>query len=554
MRRDFDVIVVGAGVNGLACGAYLARAGLDVAVVERRNECGPFALTEEIFGAGVPVDTHAGVCFVTMSPVYGDLELDRFGLDLIFPRVPTGTVSKDGTNVIYYRDLDKTCEEIGRFSERDARTFREMREKIMPHAIEILERGVFAAPSEEGLEYLWSLGGIVGFSPGDFRTMNGFEYLDLLYENEQVKCSLLGQAAIGIFGDPAEKGEGAVMTLMGQACSFGVPRGGMHTLVHALVRCFRHHGGTLLLNAPVERIEFEGGRPRLVHLAESSPIPEKTLRARDAVVVHVSPPLGLDMLGDEPLRSRDRALWRKMKDWDMTGHCAFTSYVLLRGPARWKSRRWNPDIQECAFPLRAWDSWEHAKRSFQAAKNEEVFDIAGDVGEMYQLCAVDPSRVPADGRTSLVYEVEYPVNMRRYGGLAAWDDRELTDRLHGEHLQDLRDMLDDFDADLLDSTYFTPIDSWRRNPSAILGHELGGDVSGAQWYQGRMPSRASLEGLYFTQGVWPCSLTHLGSAYVTACAVAEDLEVRDQPWWNNRPMQRFLELLLERMASESSAA
>ena len=139
MRREYDVIIAGAGVNGLACGAYLARAGLEVAVVERRNECGPFALTEDLFGAGVPIDTHAGVCFVTMSPVYGDLELDRFGLDLIFPRVPTGTVSKDGTNVIYYRDLDKTCEELGRFSERDARTFREMREKIMPHAVEILE-------------------------------------------------------------------------------------------------------------------------------------------------------------------------------------------------------------------------------------------------------------------------------------------------------------------------------------------------------------------------------------------------------------------------------
>ena len=69
----------------------------------------------------------------------------------------------------------------------------------------------------------------------------------------------------------------------------------------------------------------------VVQIAETSPLPEKTLRARDAVVVHVSPPIGLQMFGDEPLRSRDRALWRKMKDWDMTGHCAFTSYVLLRG-------------------------------------------------------------------------------------------------------------------------------------------------------------------------------------------------------------------------------
>jgi phytoene dehydrogenase-like protein len=554
MRREFDVIVVGAGVNGLACGAYLARAGLEVAVVERRNECGPFALTEDLFGAGVPIDTHAGVCFVTMSPALGELELDRFGLDLIFPRVPTGTVFKDDTNLIYYPDLDATCQAMDRYSQRDARTHRKLRETIQRNAVEMLERGVFSPPSEEGLEYLWNLGSLVGFSPGDFRTMNAFEYLDLLYEHERVKCSLLGQAAIGIFGDPAEKGEGAVMALLGQACSFGVPRGGMHTLVHALVRCFRQHGGTLLLNAPVEKIEFEGEHPRWVHLAESSPIPEKKLRARDALIVHVSPPLGLEMLGDEPLRSRDRELWRRMKDWDMTGHCAFTSYVLLRGPARWKSRRWNPDVQECAFPLRAWDSWDHAKRSFQYTKNEEIFDVAGDVGEIYQLCAVDPSRVPADGRTGLVYEVEYPVNLRRHGGLEAWDDRDLTDRLHAEHLQDLRDMIDDFDADLLDSTYFTPIDNWRRNPSAILGHELGGDVSGAQWYEGRMPSRASIAGLYFTQGVWPCSLTHLGSAYVTACAVAEDLGVREQPWWKQRPMQRYIELMFDRAGSDRSVA
>jgi phytoene dehydrogenase-like protein len=406
MENSFDVIVIGAGINGLACGAYLARCGLEVAVVERRNECGPFALTEDIFGAGVPVDTHAGVCFVTMSPVLGDLELDRFGLDLIFPRVPTGTVWKDGKNLIFYPDLDRTCQELARYSDHDARTFRRLREAILARAVEILERGAFSAPSEEGLEYLWSLGGLAGFSPDDFRTMNGFEYLDLLFENETVKCALLGQAAIGIFGDPSEKGEGAVMTLMGQVCSFGVPRGGMHTLVHALVRCFRHHGGTLLLNAPVERIEFEGDRPALVHLAESSPIPEKTLRARHAAVVHVSPPVALELFGDEPLRDRDRALWRKMKDWDMTGHCAFTSYVLMRGPTRWKSRRWNPDIQECAFPLRAWDSWDHAKRSFQHAKNEELFGVAGDVGEMYQLGPVDPSRVPPDGRTALVYEVD----------------------------------------------------------------------------------------------------------------------------------------------------
>jgi phytoene dehydrogenase-like protein len=183
MQREFDVIVVGAGINGLACGAYLAKAGLDVAVVERRNECGPFALTEDLFGAGVPVDTHAGVCAITMSPVLGDLELHRFGLDLIFPQIPTATVWKDDTNLVYYADLDRTCQAIAAHSERDARTYRRLREKTEVRMIEMLEQCVFSAPSEEGLDHLWRLGEIGGFAPDDFRTMNGFEYLDLLYDS-----------------------------------------------------------------------------------------------------------------------------------------------------------------------------------------------------------------------------------------------------------------------------------------------------------------------------------------------------------------------------------
>ena len=554
MKKEFDVVVVGAGINGLACACYLQKAGLDVAVIERRNECGPFALTEDIFGAGVPVDTHAGVCFLTMSPAYGDLELDKFGLDLIIPNIPAGTVWKDGSNLLFHYDLDKTCESFSRHSQKDADTFKRLMSALQPRMMEVLDKAVFTAPSDEGEDYLWGLGEIAGFKADDFRTMNGFEFMDLLYENEKVKSSLLGGAAIGVFGDVAEKGEGAVMSMLAMAMTLGVPRGGMHTLVHSLVRCYRHYGGTLLFNAPVERVELEGGRPRVVHLSADAPYPEAEVVAREAVVMHVSPPLALQMLGAQAIEAHDHGLWKKMNDWDMTGHCAFTSYGLFRGMPKWSSRRWDENIMRCAFPLRAWDSWEHAKRSFQCAKNEELFTVAGDVGEIYNLAQIDPSRTGPNGETVLVYEVEYPVNMRRHGGMEAWDDRSITDRLHEAHLSDLRDMIDDFDTDLVDSMYFTPIDNWRRNPSAIYGHELGGDVSGPQWYQGRMPNRSAIPGLYFSQGVWPASLTHLGSAYVTASAVAQDLEVRTRDWWTQQPMQRFIELMLARNAEERMSA
>ncbi len=70
---------------------------------------------------------------------------------------------------------------------------------------------------------------MVGFSPRDLRTMKRMELLDLLYENEYVRTSLLGMANIGVFGDPAEKGEGAVMTLLGWGLGIGGPRAGCIT-------------------------------------------------------------------------------------------------------------------------------------------------------------------------------------------------------------------------------------------------------------------------------------------------------------------------------------
>ncbi len=546
MKTEFDVVIVGAGINGLAAGCYLARSGLSVAVVEKRNEVAPFALTEDLFGAGVPVDTHAGVCFLPMSPVWGDLELDSFGLELISPEVPAGTLWRDGKNLIFYpvMEVDKTAEAIGKFSRKDQARFLDVAASFGPHVQEILDRAVFSAPSEEGEDFLWSLGQHVGLSPADIRTMNGIELLDLLYEDEHVKMAFLGVANIGVFGDPSEKGEGAVMTLLANTLSLMVPRGGMHTLPHALVRCLRHHGGALFLNAPVERIEWEGGRPRTVVLSDASPYAKKEIRAGQAVVCHVSPPIARGLLGDEDLQRADRSLWRKMRNWDMTGHCAFTSYFLFDGPLPWGSAAWNPDVHKCAFPLRAWDSWDHAKRSFQYAKNEELFAVAGDVGEMYNLHATDPTRKGPDGSCAFVYEVEYPINLRREGGLKAWEDRRLTDELHEKHLGDIEALAPGARKKLKKSSYFTPIDNWRRNPSAIFGHELGGDVSGGQWYLGRMPSRSAVPGLYFSQGIWPASLTHLGNGYVAATAVAEDLGVKKkQAWWRYKPMERFLEKL-----------
>lgn len=540
MEKKYDVIVVGAGINGIACAAYLAKSGLKTLVLEKRNECAPFALTEDIFGAGIPVDTHAGVCFLPMSPVWGDLELDKFGFELIVASAPAGTVWEK-ENLVWYINPQKTAEAISKFSQKDSKTFLEIVSKIMPDIPEILQEAVFSPAEEEKEDYLWSLGKYLGFTPEDFKTMNCFEILDLLYESERVKTSSFGACDIAVFGDPAEKGEGAVMTALAFTIVIGVPAGGMHTLPHSLVRCFKYYGGTLLLNAPVERVERKEGGGFRVFLSEEAPYTQKEFESK-CVVMHTSPPISLNILGD--LAKQDDDFYKKAKDWDMTGHCAFTSYFLLKD-LRWESESWNPDIAKVPFPLRAYDSWEHAKISVQKMKNEEVLDVIGDIAEMYNLSAVDPSRVKSGYRV-LVFEMEYPINLRRYGGKQKWDDRSFVDIIHNGHIELLSRLIKNFKENLVASMYFTPIDNWRRNPSAIYGHELGGDVSGPQWYTGRIYPRSKIQGLYFSNGIWPASLTHLGSGYVAATCVAEDLGVKQkQEWWRWKPYEYFLKKIPE---------
>jgi beta-carotene ketolase (CrtO type) len=361
-----------------------------------------------------------------------------------------------------------------------------------------------------------------------------------------VRLSWLAAADIGLFGDVAMPGEGAVAVMLSSLLATGTPRGGMHTLVHALVRCLRAHGGKLLLNAPVSHVEPapenlapSGGHT--VVLSDDSPYPGREIRARQAVVFNVAPPLAAGMLGTDTLQRRDPLLYEKARDWQSEGHCAFISHFLIRGLPNWASRAWNPDVDISPFVLRPYDSWSHALDSQERYHRGATMEVLGDIAEIYNQTGQDRSRMSPSGCCTLSVEIEYPVALEDHGGFAAWDDRELIDQVHEAHADMMERLAPGFRKQIVDSLYFTPLDNWRRNPSAIFGHEIGGDNSGTQWYRGRIPPRSSIPGIYFSQGIWPASLTHLGNGYVAASAVAEDLGVREQEWWNSAPMERFLE-------------
>jgi Phytoene dehydrogenase and related proteins len=121
---DFDVIVIGAGHNGLVCAGYLAQAGYRVAVIERRHIVGGAVVTEEIV-PGFRFDLGGSAhILINHTPIVQDLNLTAYGLEyidldpLFFHPFP------DGTHITVWKDVDKTCESIAAVSPADADAYR----------------------------------------------------------------------------------------------------------------------------------------------------------------------------------------------------------------------------------------------------------------------------------------------------------------------------------------------------------------------------------------------------------------------------------------------
>src|SRR5713101_1166613 len=119
MSGSYDIIIVGAGHNGLVTAAYLARAGLRVLVLERRDVVGGACVTEELW-PGFKVSTAAYVNSLLRPEIIRDLELKRHGFAML-PRSPSSfTPFPDGRYLLVGPDKALTHQEVSRFSSRDA--------------------------------------------------------------------------------------------------------------------------------------------------------------------------------------------------------------------------------------------------------------------------------------------------------------------------------------------------------------------------------------------------------------------------------------------------
>src|ERR1700747_1682249 len=124
MSNSRDIVVIGGGHNGLVAAFYLAKAGYKPIVLERRNQVGGAAITEE-FHPGFRASVLAHSAGPLRPEVMRDMQLEKYGLKLITLKVDVTALSPDGQALILYRDIAKAAQEIAKVSQADAAKYRE---------------------------------------------------------------------------------------------------------------------------------------------------------------------------------------------------------------------------------------------------------------------------------------------------------------------------------------------------------------------------------------------------------------------------------------------
>ncbi len=345
MGKLRDVVVVGGGHNGLACAAYLAKAGRDVLVLERRAVLGGAAVSEEVF-PGFTFSVCSYVVSLLRPWIIRELELARFGLELI-PLEASFLPLPDGRSLCRWSDPERTREEIAAFSPRDA--------EVYPQFGRAMSRmGQFAKPvidapapdpgslrPGELMKLLRLSRHFMDAPEGELElrlklmSMSAVDFLDEWFESEVLKAPMSVSGIIGTFLGVRSPGTAYVLLhhymgeIDGAFRSWGFARGGTGSVSQALAASARHHGAETRTSAGVERVIVEGGEARGVVLAGGEEI-----RAR-AVVSGCDPRLTfLGLVGEKHLPEEFTA---QIKRYRFRGSSGKVNLALARMP-EFKSR------------------------------------------------------------------------------------------------------------------------------------------------------------------------------------------------------------------------
>jgi phytoene dehydrogenase-like protein len=267
---NYDVIIVGAGHNGLTCAAYLAKSRYKVLVIERRPIVGGAAVTETDLWPGYKISRASYIPHIEKE-IVDDLELQKRGYIVGYADPRNFHPFLNGKYLTFHRDPEKTAGEIAKFSVKDSRAYLKFHE-LAKHFAEAV--GPLALAPPPALTEMVSL--ISGKEFEEivryFLLMGASQMLNELFESEELKTVLCQQSIGNTAMSPSEVGTAYLLALSEGGSGITYAIGGSGAASFALADAAVSYGATILTNTTVKSIQVKNGQAAGVQLSDGKEI------------------------------------------------------------------------------------------------------------------------------------------------------------------------------------------------------------------------------------------------------------------------------------------
>jgi phytoene dehydrogenase-like protein len=534
-KSEFDVIIIGGGPNGLIAGAYLAKAGLSVAICERRFEVGGGLATEENLYPCYASNPHVLYhMMVDYMPPIRDFDLDGPALTWIKPNAQTGMVFEDGTSVLLSRMANDTKDSISKYSFKDAVTFGKVIRNWRKIVHEIVAPATYIPPMAP-----------IEITMAMQRTETGREMLELgersaldiitdTFEHDKVRALMLYASCMwGL--DPRETGLGFMVPLMlDRAVNKCYCYGGSHKFASALAREVVKNGGLILEAATVDNIIVENGRVAGVELGHEG----RTLRGKVVMSTLDPQTTFVDLVGEEHLPDSLKSM---VEGWAWDKWSFNTLHIAANEPPKYATD--DPWIDQSFATVIGIESVDQLLAHWDAVAAGKI-DLNDFGGHSTCESLLDPTLSDRPGKYVSMFQIHAPYDIE--GG---WMNRR--EEIQEAMLSKWRKAAPNLTPDnIIDTSMEDPEEIEIRFPQMRRGSIKHGDYSPLQMGCFRPSQECSgtdtpIEGLYVCGvSTYPGGLVLGGPGYLGANKVAEDLGV--QKWWKpTSEMERYIKTYLE---------
>ena len=521
LDRDYDGIIIGAGQQGLVLGSYLARCGLDILIVDRRLQFGGALATQELTKPGFYHNSHSINHFhISETPWFHDLGLtDR--VTYITPRYEFGQPHKDGTALVFGREIEETLANVARFSEKDAKTFREWNQKAEEITGRILLRERFAEPLPKAERDALLEQSAIGRDFLEVTKRQPIDVVEELFENDHVKMLFLFK--VSLFGtwltDTLSKTSpmGSVIRAFDLESGYQLCQGGSANLARGLMETFIIAGGTFQPQVNIERIVVEGGKATGIELVDG-----RTVRANQFVASTIDVHQTFEkLIGREQL---PEPFLNKLDNHQYTHWSLFGVHLALEEAPVFSAGAFDPNVNRAL----KWSLGAESMDDLMSA-NDDV--VAGRPPSIIQfgsgpLTVLDPTQAPPGKHTTYCWHImpRHPnIGSQSYEYFKEEYSEKIIDRF-AEYAPNLTR------KNIIGKYVYTAEEYTQEFPNMVNGDIFMGAFRAEQVMYNHFGYRTPIKNLYMCgSATHPGGGISGGPGYITAGIIARELEV--PLWW-----------------------